>query len=664
MKFLLTSALILLVQLVLAQTCTTTGQTPSSAFPVCGTSTFSQTNVPICGGRRLPAQRCPGEPLADKNPFWYKFTCYQAGTLGFEITPNNLNDDYDWELYDVTNVDPNDVFTNGNLVVSCNWSGSSGKTGASSAGSQLFVCAGAGKPLYSSRANLEAGHNYLLLISHFTNSQSGYSLAFGGGSAVITDTTVPAMKTVAASCGGDVLRLKLNKRIKCNSISSNGSEFTITPAVATVVNTVGFDCSTQFDTDSLNLQLSQFLPPGNYTLQMKKGADANTLLDFCDHAVPENSSVAFTILPKAPTPLDSIAPVQCAPLQVRLVFKRAILCSSFSNNASEFTINGTYPVAVVSASGNCVNGSTREILLSFDKALQKAGSFTLTLQRGADGNTLIDECGEETPAGSTIGFSVKDTVNPDFSYAINYGCTTDTVQYIHAGGNGVNSWHWNLDEGQTSTQQNAVGYYKAFNKKTVSLAVSNGFCVDSSMQEVQLINFLKPDFTAYEDNCPNEPVVFTNVSQGLITQYTWSFGDGGTAVVQSPTHVYVPPSRVTAFSVRLAVTDSFGCRSTVQKNINVYSNCFLAVPNAFTPNADGLNDLFHPLNAIKAEQLDFRVFNRWGQQIFSSTNWKEGWNGKVNGVVQAAGTYIWTLRYVHRETKKLNEDKGIVILIR
>src|SRR5678816_779851 len=94
-----------------AQTpCDTLGQNPGTAFPVCGTDTFSISSVPICGDKRVPGP-CTNVPLTDKNPFWYKFTCFSAGTLGFVITPNTLSDDYDWQLFDVTNRNPNDVYT-------------------------------------------------------------------------------------------------------------------------------------------------------------------------------------------------------------------------------------------------------------------------------------------------------------------------------------------------------------------------------------------------------------------------------------------------------------------------------------------------------------------------------------------------------------------------
>src|SRR5262245_40486880 len=79
-----------------SQPCTTLGQTPSTAFPVCGTSTFQQTTVPICSTVNLYVPGCSGNSnalYANKNPFFYKFTCYTAGTLGFLITPLAANED-------------------------------------------------------------------------------------------------------------------------------------------------------------------------------------------------------------------------------------------------------------------------------------------------------------------------------------------------------------------------------------------------------------------------------------------------------------------------------------------------------------------------------------------------------------------------------------------
>lgn len=665
MKLFLVVLCIVFYSYLAAQSCTAPGQNPSTAFPVCGTSTFTQASVPICGGRPMPYKGCGANSgLTDINPFWYKFTCFQAGTLGFLITPNDLGDDYDWELYDITGRNADDVYTDGSLVISNNWSGETGLTGASSAGTQTFVCGGGGKPLFSKMPQLQVGRNYLILISHFTNSQSGYRLSFGGGTAVITDPTDPHLQKVEANCGGDVLRLRISKKIKCSSIEASGSDFFITPAVAAVSGSVGINCSSQFDTDSIGLQLSAFLSPGSYTLHIKKGTDNNTLLDYCDHPVAETETLLFTVLPKAPTPMDSLAPLLCAPKQLTLVFKKPMLCSTIAADGSDFIVNGSYAVGVTAGGGSCTNGTTKEVVVTLSKALQAAGNFQIFLKKGNDGNTVLDECGEETPAGSVLPFSVKDTVNAAFTYVINYGCVKDTISFFHPAQNGVNNWKWGLDEGQRSILQNPEGLYSVFTQKNIQLIVTNGFCSDTSAQTVLLENYLKADFSVFEDNCPSEAILFTSLAKGKIINHDWDFGDGGSTTGANPSYIYAAPLRQTAYNVRYTVTDSFGCESTAQKKIQLYSSCYLAVPTAFTPNGDGRNDAFGVLNAVKAENLELLVLNRWGQMVFKTTNWKQFWDGKVAGAPQPTSVYVWFLRYTDRDTKKRLEQKGTVALIR
>src|ERR1700743_2203337 len=111
-------------QEVRAQACTTLGQTPATAFPVCGSDTFVQKSVPACVNGAVPTP-CPnnGNVYEDLNPLWYKFTCFAGGTLGLTIRPNDLGDDYDWQLFDITGHDPGDVYSVPSLFLSCNWSG-------------------------------------------------------------------------------------------------------------------------------------------------------------------------------------------------------------------------------------------------------------------------------------------------------------------------------------------------------------------------------------------------------------------------------------------------------------------------------------------------------------------------------------------------------------
>jgi hypothetical protein len=58
------------------------------------------------------------------------------------------------------------------------------------------------------------------------------------------------------------------------------------------------------------------------------------------------------------------------------------------------------------------------------------------------------------------------------------------------------------------------------------------------------------------------------------------------------------------------------------------------------------------------------VYNRWGQLVFASRDWRKKWDGKVNGLLQTTGVFVWTLSYIHRDTKQQVFKKGTVTLIR
>ena len=647
-----------------SQICNTLGQNPNSAFPVCGTTVFNQGSVNICAGTPV-ASRCVDIPYPDKNPYWYKFTCFNGGTLSFLITPIALSDDYDWQLFDVTGRNPNDVYNDVSLFVACNWSGDGGLTGASSAGTSLVNCQGPGVPLFSSMPTLITGHNYLLMVSHFTDSQVGYSLSFGGGTADITDPLPSHIVNAYASCDASRITVKLSKKMKCKSLSPDGSDFTLNAPGINIINASGNGCSSGFDMDSVTLTLSAPLSPGNYTLTIIKGNDSNTLLDNCDRSVPENETLPLIILPLAPTPMDSLTTPGCKPQSLQLVFSKPIRCNSIAADGSDFTVTGTYPVTVTGASGNCSNGLTTTITVQLSSPLQVAGNFNIRLRTGSDGNTLLDDCTQETPAGSTIPFSIKDTVNADFTYSILYGCQRNTVQYLHNGLNGITTWNWNFDNIRTSNQQSPVISYSSFEQKVTTLVVSNGVCADTSVQTIFFDNFLDVKFEATQLVCPGDQVTIRNTTQGNIVSWSWDFGNGITSTVKDPAaQTYsIAPSIYNA-RIRLVATNNYGCKDSAFQFVKVINNCYIAVPSAFTPNGDGLNDYLYPLNAYKAADLSFSVFNRFGQRVFFTRDWTNKWDGTFKGQGADPGTYVWVLSYLHTDTNKRVEQKGTTVLLR
>lgn len=651
-----------------AQTCTRLGQTPATAFPVCGISTFSQTTVPACGGRTIPVPGCnDGAAYGDLNPYWYKFTCFSSGTLGFTITPMTTSDDYDWQLFDITGRDPGDVYTDRSLYVTSNWSARPGETGTAANATAITNCAGYDYPNMSSMPFLTEGRQYLLLVSHFTDTnQSGYTLRFGGGTASITDPKEPHTERARAFCDGSTILLKLNKKMRCNTLAADGSDFSLSSGLASITGASAASCITGFDMDSIAITLDRPLPPGTYSLLINTGSDGNTLMDYCDREIPDGERIEFTLEPVQPTPMDSIAPVGCAPGRLQLVFSKPIRCSSISADGSDFIVTGPTPVTVTGAYGNCeANGSSENIFVTLSGPITSKGNYTIRLVRGNDGNTIIDECGEQTPAGGNISFQTADTVDASFSYDVLYGCERDTIVYTHPGGNDIHHWRWVFEDGSERVQQNAEKIYTVFGEKNALLVVSNGVCSDTASQTVMLDNELIAAFDVDEYICPEDSVLYNDRSTGRIISWNWSFGNGATSNYQLPEKVkYTPPMTNETYHVQLVVTDDIGCRDTTGKRVTVVTSCYIAVPNAFTPNGDGLNDFLYPINAYKAENMVFRVFNVYGQKMFETRDRHAKWDGTIHGIPQQSGTYVWTLEYRHTDIGQNFNLKGTTLLIR
>ena len=113
------------------------------------------------------------------------------------------------------------------------------------------------------------------------------------------------------------------------------------------------------------------------------------------------------------------------------------------------------------------------------------------------------------------------------------------------------------------------------------------------------------------------------------------------------------------------VSNAAGCFAYDSILVKVYKvDAGLYVPTAFSPNGDGLNDIFRPV-LLGMKSLDiFNVYNRWGQMVFSSSDAEgAGWDGKLGGREQATGTYVWFAEGIDYKNTKV-KMKGYVVLIR
>ncbi|HEU4634460.1 MAG TPA: T9SS type B sorting domain-containing protein, partial [Flavisolibacter sp.] len=163
----------------------------------------------------------------------------------------------------------------------------------------------------------------------------------------------------------------------------------------------------------------------------------------------------------------------------------------------------------------------------------------------------------------------------------------------------------------------------------------------------------------------------TSVVVGQPLQFTASGGEGYTWIpttslssgnVHNPVGTY--DGSFDSIEYKVLVVDENGCTDSSFVTVKVFrTNPQVFVPTAFTPNRDGRNDVFRPI-AVGITKIEyFRVFNRWGQLVFSTTTDEQGWDGMINGKEQATGTFVWVVKAVDY-TGKAVFAKGTVTLIR
>lgn len=201
---------------------------------------------------------------------------------------------------------------------------------------------------------------------------------------------------------------------------------------------------------------------------------------------------------------------------------------------------------------------------------------------------------------------------------------------------------------------------------TVKVTDTSG-CYDTASVYIRIRN--KVPLKAVMDFPPflcrsTDSLTFKSRSKGVIDNWYWEFGNNNSSSLEAPPVQYytIPPGQST-YMARLAVTDTAGCTDTAYQLIQVEDNCYIAVPSGFTPNNDGRNDYLYPINVFKVSNLHFMVFNRNGRMVFESRDHEQKWDGRVRGVLQDTGVYVWILTYTDEAGRQVNQ-RGTTLLIR
>lgn len=237
------------------------------------------------------------------------------------------------------------------------------------------------------------------------------------------------------------------------------------------------------------------------------------------------------------------------------------------------------------------------------------------------------------------------------------GMTDGTATVTPSGGTGPYTYQWNAAAGSQTT---ATAANIGSGNYSVTVTDANGCTANGSVTVGQINNMLAGMTANPTSGVYPLPVTFTNISQNT-SNFFWDFGDGNTAVTNDMSSVsnnYIAPG---VYTVTLIAVNAGGCSDTAYLTINVLEESMLIVPNVFSPNGDGVNDEFVTDN-LYITQFDCVVFNRWGQEMWRTTDVTQGWNGKKQGGDDVPeGTYYYIIKATGIDNKEYDLNGSVTL---
>ncbi|WP_288370192.1 gliding motility-associated C-terminal domain-containing protein [uncultured Algoriphagus sp.] len=158
----------------------------------------------------------------------------------------------------------------------------------------------------------------------------------------------------------------------------------------------------------------------------------------------------------------------------------------------------------------------------------------------------------------------------------------------------------------------------------------------------------------------DEEILFESQISPEIIAWEWSFGDGVSSTEKDPIHVYQDPG---TYEVKLTGYDIFGCSTNEVSSVQVITaEAQVVIPNAFTPNGDGLNDTFIPkIKNINSFTLE--IFNTWGEKMFfTNSPESKGWDGTYKGQLLPAGNYLYRITYTDQDSNQKEKTGGVTLI--
>lgn len=210
-------------------------------------------------------------------------------------------------------------------------------------------------------------------------------------------------------------------------------------------------------------------------------------------------------------------------------------------------------------------------------------------------------------------------------------------------------WFWDFGAGMTSTQQNPQNCFYDQGSYSIKLVVTSAQGCKDSLTLTNYVDVIPGPVAGFsfgpQPATLNNPLItFTDQSTGGTIEWLWDFGDGSTpSTLADPAYSY---SDTGAFTVMQIVSGPNGaCPDTAYETVIISPELLIWVPNTFTPNSNGNNDVFTPVFSGISYVKDYKmmIFDRWGMLLFTTTDPYQGWNGQYKNNPVQMDTYVYKI---------------------
>jgi gliding motility-associated-like protein len=675
------------------------GQDFETASILCTKETFTQLNV---SGAGQNSQEARGTCLTvEKNSAWYKFKASTAGSFTFTITPTDISNDMDWVMYDLgpdggsENVRPeNAIRCAAGSGVNC--TPSYFKTGLSMSETDLNEDGGCGadKNGFVKFVELVPGHNYAILIENFSSGNNGFTMEFGGdavfegpkaqinstvlnpctdsqtftfessssnyqtlnwtfddGASIATGTGEGPFTIAYSTMGSKTVVLEAIAGNGCKVVSTHTFIVSKTPETPKITASKLDLCVgdvLELKTDDVNLATFQWTGPNGFTstaqnptinITGKENEGVYKLIVKVGICVSEESSIEIKSVEEFPVAgFDIVVRNKCEDDQFFEIVNKA----TGYNNIKWDLVGGATELNLP-ATGV---GTARYLTDGIKKITQ-----TLTTKNGC-----------EVVLTKEILVGTKPPI-PTITSNKQKFCLGDIIKLSVPFEEG-RIYQWTGPDNFQGTGASVEIAVDNFEKGGIyQVTVLFNDCI-SNPASIEFPAITKTPIARFTNNpqflykfSPPLTVTFNNHSL-YADFYTWDFGDGEVSEETSPKHTFTKEG---TYRITLTATSKNNCATTITSNDLVLSNYSLLIPNAFSPNGDGVNDEF-TVNVVNLQKYQLQVFNRNGSLVFSTYDIFENWKGTYKNAPAPVGAYYYVITGTDVDNKQVKKTGQLTII--